>query len=197
MSNGRAKFLIAALAALCGIAQCILANAAVIPIFGEIDHAKAESVAGQIVMADASKDAEPILLLIDSPGGDVSAGKIIASAIRLSKHTVNTLCIGDCESMAAMLFEMGKHRYLWPLATLMLHSPHLQLSGTPEQVANEYATIDSDVLYFETIVSQRAGLTLKNYRALIANELFLSAPDAVTRHFADVVVTGTALPLED
>lgn len=195
MSNGRATFLIAMLAALCGIAN--MAQAATIPVFGEINHDMAEKVAGQIVGADVATEKEPILLIIDSPGGDIAAGKVIASAIILSKHTVNTLCIGDCSSMAGMLFEMGKHRYMWPLATLMLHPPRLQLSGTPEQVANEYATCDSDILFFETMVATRVGLTLKNYRALIANELFLSAPDAIARHFADTIATGNALPLEN
>lgn len=59
--------------------------------------------------------------MIDSPGGDIGAGNVIASAMMISTRPVDTLCIGTCESMGAMLFQMGRTRYMWPRAWLMLH----------------------------------------------------------------------------
>lgn len=154
-----------------------------VTVFGPIDHAMAEKVAGQLL--GASELGESVTMVIDSPGGDVSAGDLIVSAMQLSKNPIHTICIGTCASMAAFVFEFGAERTMWPRATLMFHQPHYSLEGNPGQVRSELRAFDKDVAYYENYVAKRAGLSLPAYRALVADELWLTSEDAVAKKLVD------------
>lgn len=171
------------------------ANAAsVISLFGPIDDEKGMTVAGQIIQADQAVDQEPILLLINSPGGSLAAGKVIADAIILSKHPVNTMCVGQCSSMAAMLFEMGKIRYMWPHAVLMFHEASVEMECNPAKCKSRMAKVEADVAYFEMMIAKRVGLSYDAYRSAVKDEVYISATNF--GNWADEVVTTTALPVK-
>lgn len=162
-----------------------IANAHLVAVFGPINHDMAEKVASQILSDDGDT-----VLVIDSPGGDVSAGNLIVSAMQLSPNAVNTMCIGTCASMAAFIFEFGEKRYIWPRATLMLHPPHYTLEGTPGEVRSELDAFDRQCKFYEAAVSAKIGVSIAKYRAMVANELWLSPEQAVSQHLADEIVTA-------
>jgi len=73
-------------------------------------------------MNDAKKD---IHLYINSPGGSVTAGLAIYDTIQFLTCDVNTYCIGQAASMAAVLLAAGTKgkRYALPNARIMIHQP--------------------------------------------------------------------------
>ena len=92
---------------------------------GEIGTVNADLVIAQmlyLVSQDADKD---INLYINSPGGSVSAGLAIYDTIQYIAPAVQTICIGQAMSMAAVLLASGAvgKRFALPSARIMIHQP--------------------------------------------------------------------------
>src|SRR5258706_433270 len=79
-------------------------------IYGVIDETNSPQIAQQILTL--GKDAKPMTLVINSPGGSVIDGAEIISAIEAAKGPVNTLCVQICASMAAMIHQYGAQRLM-------------------------------------------------------------------------------------
>lgn len=60
-------------------------------------------------------------------------------------------------------------------------------------MANEKAVCDADVAFYETLIAKRLGITRESYRAMIVQELYLHAEEAVKAGFADKVLTTSQL----
>ncbi|SLM17851.1 ATP-dependent Clp protease proteolytic subunit 2 (fragment) [uncultured spirochete] len=71
-------------------------------LVGEVDKDLSEKVVRQLLLLDSISD-EPIMLLIDSPGGDVYAGFSIFDVIRFIKAPVRIVGIGLVASAAALI----------------------------------------------------------------------------------------------
>ena len=65
----------------------------------------------------------PITMYIGSGGGLVYAGLAVYDVMQYIRSPVNTVCIGHCESMAAILLAGGEPggRSSLPSARIMLH----------------------------------------------------------------------------
>lgn len=163
------------------------AHACTVTLFGEIDMKLAQETAASIYACD--KQDEFTTLFINSPGGSVVAGGMIVDAIRLAKHPVYTVDIAEAASMAAIIFEAGSKRIMWPHSFLMLHQARLMLSGSPEQVASELKLYGSYVPEYERLIAGKAQITVEQLRKVCADEWYLRADEAVRAHLADEVAT--------
>jgi len=83
-------------------------------------------------MTDPKKDVH---LYINSPGGSVTAGLAIYDTMQFLTCDVNTYCLGQAASMAAVLLCGGakKKRYALPNANIMIH----QVLGGAEGQASD------------------------------------------------------------
>ena len=156
-------------------------------IFGEITEESAIHVAGQLVSACTEDGTDPILMVINSGGGDILAGAMIIDAMQECSHPVDTLDIGEAQSMAAMIFEYGHHREMWPRALLMMHDARLTIGGSPQQARNTLNMVDRYISELEHYVAARAELTYQQYRARASDIWYLRADEAIAAHLADEV----------
>lgn len=103
----------------------LLANRKVF-IEGEINHETACNFMKKIMTLTAEDNRSPIDVLINSPGGEISAGMLMYDIIQASRCPIRMFCIGSAYSMGALLFASGRHgRYMLPNSELMLHEPLL------------------------------------------------------------------------
>jgi ATP-dependent Clp protease protease subunit len=86
------------------------------------------------IMAMNNEDPKaPIYLVIDSPGGDVSAGMVLYDIIRMSKAPITTIA-QNCASMATVLMAAGATRLMFPHSRVMLHLPSGAFQGDADTV---------------------------------------------------------------
>ena len=92
------------------------------------------TMVGDDIIAFNAEDSEaPIYLVIESPGGDVSAGMILYDHIRMSKAPITT--IGhNVASLAVNILAAGKVRVILPHARAMIHLPAGSISGDVEEI---------------------------------------------------------------
>lgn len=164
----------------------------VIYIEGEIDES-AGKLAEKIKRLGLGK--KPIYLLIDSPGGSVLDGAKIVSAMEASSAQVNTVCIGLCASMAAIIHGYGDERYMVDRSILMHHPAAAGLRGSLEEMQSRLGLLIRYVDKQSATIANRAGLTLEQFKALVVSEMWIDGEDAVNKKFAEGLVS-VVLPEE-
>ena len=103
----------------------------------EINDQIANVVIAQLLflkMEDAKKD---INLYINSPGGLITSGLAIFDTMQFLPCDINTYCIGQAASMAALLLAAGTpgKRFALPNSRLMIHQPIGGVGGTSADIA--------------------------------------------------------------
>ena len=101
----------------------------------EISDHLANVVIAQLLFLEAEDPQRDIWLYINSPGGSVTAGLAIYDTIQFVKPSVNTICIGQAASMAAVLLTSGAKgkRFALPNSRIIIHQP---MGGTSGQVSD-------------------------------------------------------------
>jgi ATP-dependent Clp protease protease subunit len=90
-----------------------------------IDDGMANLVIAQMLFLEAEDPDKDIMLYINSPGGSISAGLAIYDTMRFIKPDVQTICIGQAASMAAVLLAAGTRgkRFSLPNSRIIIHQP--------------------------------------------------------------------------
>ena len=102
----------------------------------EIDDAIANLVIAQMLFLEAEDPERDILLYVNSPGGSITAGLAIYDTMQFIKPQVQTYCIGQAASMAAVLLAAGAKgkRFSLPNARILIHQP--SMSGLRGQASD-------------------------------------------------------------
>src|ERR1044071_3932922 len=96
-----------------------------------IDDNIANLVIAQMLFLEAEDPERDILLYINSPGGVVTAGLAIYDTMQFIKPAVQTYCIGQAASIAAVLLAAGAKgkRFSLPSARILIHQPWMSGLG--------------------------------------------------------------------
>jgi ATP-dependent Clp protease protease subunit len=90
-----------------------------------IDDTVANLVIAQMLFLEAEDPEKDILLYINSPGGSITAGLAIYDTMRFIRPDVQTYCLGQAASMAAVLLSGGTKgkRFSLPNSRIVIHQP--------------------------------------------------------------------------
>jgi ATP-dependent Clp protease protease subunit len=93
-----------------------------------IDDAVANLVIAQMLFLESEDPEKDILLYINSPGGSITAGLAIYDTMQFIRPDVQTYCIGQSASMAAVLVAGGTKgkRFSLPNSRIVIHQPLMQ-----------------------------------------------------------------------
>ena len=119
-----------------------------------IDDGIANLVIAQMLFLEAEDPDKDIQLYLNSPGGSITAGLAIYDTMQFIKPDVQTICIGQAASMAAVLLAAGAKgkRYSLPNARIVIHQPLMSgLGGQAMLVA-----FGSVVLYVGVMIVRAA-----------------------------------------
>ena len=97
----------------------------IIFIGSTIDDSLANLVIAQMLFLEAEDPDRDILLYLNSPGGSISAGFAIYDTMQFIKPDVQTYCIGQAASMAAVILGAGTQgkRFSLPNSRIVIHQP--------------------------------------------------------------------------
>ena len=157
-------------------------------LFGACNLACINNVSPRFTQLEAESFGAPITLMINSPGGSVSAGWMIVDTIQLI-GTVETICTGQACSMAAVLLMSGARRSILPHGRVMLHQP---LGGTglvqsaDLQIAAKEVARTRDELYNH--ISLCTGKPIEEVTSDCDRDFWLTAEEAVAYGIVDEVV---------
>jgi ATP-dependent protease ClpP protease subunit len=129
-----------------------------------------------------------IFIVLYTPGGSISAGQLFYDTLNALPCKFHTITIFAASMGYQTVQNLGR-RYVLPSGTLMSH--RASISGLSGELGGELDSIlsllNQNVTEMEVIASKRVGLSLKQYRSAISDELWLTGKSAVTSGHADEV----------
>src|SRR3954447_21034874 len=102
-----------------------------------IDDEIANVVVAQLLFLESEDPDKDVMMYVNSPGGDVSAGLAIYDTMQGLRCPVATYCVGQAASMASLLLASGAKgkRNALPNARVMIHQPLAGFRGQATDIA--------------------------------------------------------------
>ena len=96
-----------------------------------IDDVVANLMIAQLLHLESEDPDKDISIYINSPGGEITGLFAIYDTMQYIKSDVQTICIGQAASAAAVLLASGTpgKRFVLPHARVLIHQPHGGASG--------------------------------------------------------------------
>ena len=167
----------------------------IIFIGSALDDAVANLVIAQMLFLEAEDPARDILLYINSPGGSISAGLAIYDTMQFIKPDVQTYCIGQAASMAAVLLAAGtkNKRFSLPNSRIVIHQPLMSgLGGQATDIdiaAREIVRIRERL---NEILVEHTGQSIKRIQTDTERDYIMSAEQAQEYGIIDDVIRKRA-----
>lgn len=158
---------------------------------GEINDLSADLVVAQLLFLDGQDAEKDINLYINSPGGSVTAGLAIYDTIQHLKSDVQTICLGQAASMAALILTAGTagKRMILPSARVLIHQPWGGAQGQARDIGIQSREIirlkKMTINYF----ADHTGKTVEQIASDMERDLYMSAQDAVDYGVVDSILT--------
>lgn len=97
----------------------------------QVDDASADDVMAQLLVLESQEPNRDIILYINSPGGSFTAMTAIYDTMQYITSEVQTVCLGQAASSAAVLLAAGSpgKRLALPNARVLIHQPSLSGGG--------------------------------------------------------------------
>lgn len=162
-----------------------------------IDDHISNLVIAQLLYLEAEAPEKDIHIYINSPGGSVSAGLAIYDTLRYIKPDIETICIGQAASMAALILSAGTKgkRLALPHARIMIHQPMGGFSGQASDIdihAKEILRIKGEL---NKILSENTGQPLERIETDTDRDFFMAGEQAIEYGLVDrVISTRTVEP---
>jgi len=157
----------------------------------------ANAVIAQLLCLQSMNPDQDISIYINSPGGSFTALTAIYDTIQFIKPDVQTVCIGQAASAAAVLLTAGApgKRMALPNSRILIHQPYTE--GTFGQTsdieiqANEILRMRE---LLEKMIADHSGKSMEEVSADIERDKILTAEQAVDYGLIDSVLASLKTP---
>lgn len=157
---------------------------------GEIVDITADLIVAQLLFLESQDPERDISIYINSPGGTVTAGLAIYDTIQYIKPEVQTICIGQAASMAALLLTCGtaEKRYALPSSRILIHQPWGGVQGQARDIniqAREIVRLKKLIIEYFAKHTEKGEETIAKD---LERDYFMSAEEAVAYGLVDKVL---------
>ena len=160
-----------------------------------IDDMVANLLMAQLIHLESEDPDKDISLYINSPGGEITALFAIYDTMQYIKPDVQTICIGQAASAAAVLLASGapKKRYALPHARILIHQPHGGASGQAVDIEIQAKEITRMRELLDQILAHHTGQTVEKVGGDTDRDFIMSADEALTYGIVDEILTNREL----
>ncbi|MDR2313464.1 MAG: ATP-dependent Clp protease proteolytic subunit [Spirochaetaceae bacterium] len=157
---------------------------------GDIMDLTADLVVAQLLFLDGQNTEKDINLYINSPGGSVTAGLAIYDTIQHVKSSVQTICLGQAASMAALILCSGSpgKRLVLPSSRVLIHQPWGGAQGQAADIGIQAREILRLKKITIDIFARHTGRDPQQIALDMERDFYMSAEEAVSYGMADKVL---------
>jgi ATP-dependent Clp protease protease subunit len=160
-----------------------------------IDDVVANDVMAQLLVLESSDPDRDILIYINSPGGSFTALTAIYDTMRYVRPEIQTVCMGQAASAAAVLLAAGTKgkRFALQNARILIHQPSGEGQGQVSDLeiqANEILRMRG---LLEEILADHTGQSREQVKLDIERDRILTAEQAKEYGIVDEVITTRKL----
>jgi ATP-dependent Clp protease protease subunit len=155
-----------------------------------IDDAYSNLVIAQLLFLEAEDPDKDIHLYINSPGGSVTASLAIYDTMQYIKPAMETICMGQAASGAALLLAAGAKgkRFALPHARIMIHQPYGGTQGQASDIQIQAKEILRMRQELDRILASHTGQTLERVEKDSDRDFFMSPEEAKVYGLIDEVI---------
>ena len=164
---------------------------------GEVRDDNANAICAQLLLLAAEDPDRDIYLYINSPGGSVTAGMAIYDTMQYIKPQIQTVCLGQAASAAAVLLAAGSpgRRLALPNARVLIHEPAMEgMQGQASDIAIVADELERMNNWLCDTLSHHAGKPADEIKNDIKRDKILTADDAKEYGLVDQVLTSRKAP---
>lgn len=155
-----------------------------------IDDAGANLVIAQLLFLEAEDPEKDIHLYINSPGGSVTASLAIYDTMQFVKPAIETICMGQAASGAALLLAAGTKgkRMTLPHSRIMIHQPYGGVQGQAVDIQIQAREILRMREEMNRILAKHTGQPLERVEKDSDRDFFMSPEEAKEYGLVDEVI---------
>jgi ATP-dependent Clp protease protease subunit len=157
-----------------------------------IDDTIANDVMAQLLTLESMDPDRDILLYINSPGGSFTALTAIYDTMQFVKPQVQTYCLGQAASAAAVILAAGTPGKRFALANsrVLIHQPYTEGGGQASDVEIQAREVLRMRKLLEELIAKHSNRTVEQVEKDIERDKILTAPEAVAYGLVDRVITA-------
>ena len=158
---------------------------------GEINDLTADLIVAQLLFLDGQDTEKDINLYINSPGGAITAGLAVYDTMQYVKCNIQTICLGQSASIAALLLAAGSpgKRFVLPSARVVIHQPW----GGAQGQARDIGIQSKEILRLKKLTidyfAKHTGQDRVKIAADMERDFFMSAQDAENYGIVDSILS--------
>jgi ATP-dependent Clp protease protease subunit len=157
----------------------------------EIDDDLANVIVAQLLFLESEDPDKDVMMYVNSPGGDVSAGLAIYDTMQALRCPVATFCVGQAASMASLLLAAGAKgkRNALPHARVMIHQPLAGMRGQATDIEIHVREILKARDTLNGIYARHTGQPVDKIKRDTERDTFMTAAEAKDYGLVDEVLT--------
>lgn len=159
----------------------------------QVDDASANDVMAQLLTLESMDPDRDIQIYINSPGGSFTALTAIYDTMRFVKPDIQTTCMGQAASAAAVILAAGTpgKRLALPNSRIVIHQPAMVDGGYAQ--ASDVEIQANEILrmrtWLEETLSSHSNRTEEQVRDDIERDKIFTAEQAVEYGLVDQVIS--------
>ncbi|EEH63504.1 endopeptidase Clp [Gleimia coleocanis DSM 15436] len=159
----------------------------------QVDDASADDIMAQLLVLESQDPDSMITMYINSPGGSFTAMTAIYDTMQYIKPQVQTVCLGQAASAAAVLLAGGApgRRLALPNARVMIHQPAMEgMRGQASDIEIVAEEMERMRTWLEETIAHHSGREIEQVRRDIDRDKILTAQQALEYGLIDQVLTS-------
>ncbi|MEU7896495.1 ATP-dependent Clp protease proteolytic subunit [Nonomuraea sp. NPDC049152] len=156
----------------------------------QIDDASANDVMAQLLTLESLDPDRDISIYINSPGGSFTAMTAIYDTMQFVRPEIQTVCLGQAASAAAVLLSGGTpgKRFALPNARVLIHQPSTEGGGQGSDIEIQAREILRMRSLLEEIIAKHSGKPPAEVRKDIERDKILNADEAKAYGLIDDII---------
>jgi ATP-dependent Clp protease protease subunit len=158
----------------------------------QIDDASANDVMAQLLYLESVDPDRDIIMYINSPGGSFTSLMAIYDTMQFARPDVQTYCLGQAASAAAVLLSAGTpgKRYALPNSRILIHQPSMEgVYGQVSDLEIQANEIQRVRRLMETTLAKHTKKSPEDIRSDIERDKILTAEEAREYGIVDEVLS--------
>ena len=160
----------------------------------QVDDASADDIMAQLLVLESQDPDRDITMYINSPGGSFTALTAIYDTMQYIKPQIQTVCLGQAASAAAVLLAAGAKgkRLALPNARVLIHQPATGGGGSGQ--ASDIEIQAREIMrmreWLEETLAKHTGQDIAKVNKDIDRDKILTAQEALEYGLIDQVLTS-------
>ena len=157
-----------------------------------IDYTVANDVMAQLLTLESMDPDRDIILYINSPGGSFTALTAIYDTMNFVRPDIQTVCLGQAASAAAIILAAGTPEKRFALANsrILIHQPSSEGGGQASDIEIQAREIMRLRSVLESMLVKHSNRTAEQVERDIERDKILTAEEAVEYGLVDRVLSN-------